>query len=120
MRVFHSTPTRNVESIRAEGFRDAEGTYMTTNIHRGVWLGNRPIDWNDAGFTEEDISVVVLEIPEATLAEWEWIEEEKPYREYLVPAKVVNEYPILEVCDLWSYLERTTVMSNPPCGRSTA
>jgi hypothetical protein len=26
-------------------------------------------------------------------ADYEWIEERKPYREWLVPAEIVNRYP---------------------------
>jgi hypothetical protein len=104
MKLYHSTPTPIVEAIEAEGFRDAEGNYLTTNLYRGVWLGDRPIDWNDAGFTEEDMSCLTVEIPEEVVAPFEWIEEHKGYREFLVPAEVVNRYPILEVRSLWDCL----------------
>lgn len=33
-----------------------------------------------------------LEIPENVLLEWEWVEEAKGYREFLIPAEVVNRY----------------------------
>ena len=33
-----------------------------------------------------------LEIPEEIVAPFEWIEEDKGYREFLVPAEIVNRY----------------------------
>ena len=33
-----------------------------------------------------------LEIPEEIVAPFEWIAEDKAYREFLVPAEIVNRY----------------------------
>ena len=33
---------------------------------------------------------VTLDIPESKLAEWEWVEDGKPYREWRIPAEVIN------------------------------
>jgi hypothetical protein len=95
VRLYHSTPAGNVPSIRQDGFRDARGNYLTTSIHQGVWLASRPMDWQDAGFDERDVmSVLEVEIPENLVVPFEWTEEGKPYREFLVPAELVNCYPI--------------------------
>ena len=34
--------------------------------------------------------VIALDVPEAELVEFEWVEEGKPYREFLVPAALLN------------------------------
>jgi hypothetical protein len=36
--------------------------------------------------------LVTIEIDESIVVEYEWIEEGKPYRQFLVPAAVVNEH----------------------------
>lgn len=36
MRVYHRTP--NAYTILAEGFRDGEGSYLTSQTVRGVWV----------------------------------------------------------------------------------
>jgi hypothetical protein len=62
---------------------------MATETFRGVWLSNVPLDSNE-GTKGEDL--LTIEIPDAVLAEYEWIEEGKPYREFLVPAELVNKF----------------------------
>jgi len=32
-----------------------------------------------------------LDLPEQTIADYEWIEDGKTYREWLVPARLINE-----------------------------
>lgn len=87
MRLYHRTDAAH--RILAEGFRDAEGPYLTDTTQRGVWLSNVPLDPNE-GTTEGPL--LTLDIPEDVLADYEWVEEGKPYREFLVPAGVVNRY----------------------------
>ena len=84
---------RNVDGILTEGFRDAEGTYLTATVHRGVWLADRSLDWNDAGFDASDLSIIEVEIPEEAVTPYEWVEEGRSHREFLVPAEIVNRYP---------------------------
>lgn len=48
--------------------------------------------------------LLAVEMPEETVLFYEWVEEGKPYREFLVPAEVVNRYSPFEVaanpCDI--------------------
>jgi hypothetical protein len=87
MRLFHRT--YYADTIIRDGFRDGEGFYLTTHRYRGVWLSNRPLDENEGA--EGDI-VLQVKIPEDVVSEYEWIEEGKPYREFLVPAEIINRY----------------------------
>jgi hypothetical protein len=50
----------------------------------------RPLDVNE-GAEGEDL--LVVEMPENVVEEYEWVEEGKTYREFLIPAKIVNRYP---------------------------
>src|SRR5579872_3052241 len=43
MKVYHVTHTKNARAIRARGFRDTTGTYMTARMHTGVWVADRPL-----------------------------------------------------------------------------
>lgn len=94
MKLFHRTPF--AESILKNGFRDGEGTYMTGVMHCGVWLSDRPLDFGQ-GAKGEDL--FLLDIPEDEMSPFEWIEDGKPYREFLVPAEIVNRYGPPELID---------------------
>jgi len=87
-RLYHRTSRINAEAIIANGFRDGEGRYLTDSRHRGVWLSDRPLDANE-GALGDTIIAVDFDDP-GTIAEFEWIEDERPYREWLVPADRIN------------------------------
>jgi hypothetical protein len=87
MIVYHRTPY--AEAILRDGFRDATGTYLTSDTHTGVWFSDVPLDENEGA---DGDTVLALDIPDDMLAEYEWIEEEKAYREFLCPATLVNRF----------------------------
>ena len=90
MKLFHTTDA--ADAILSEGFRDGEGLYMTRELFRGVWLADRPLDENEGA---KGGDVLMLDIPEAAVAEYEWKQEISfGYREFLVPAEIVNRYPV--------------------------
>lgn len=80
-------------AIAADGWRDATGTYMTANEYSGVWISDSPLDLSEGA---SGAWLITIEMPPdvATLIdqEHEWIEEGKGYREWLVPAKLLNEF----------------------------
>jgi len=89
VRLFHITSNANAEAILKEGFRDATGYYLTDQQHTGVWVSGEPFDGqylNDAN------TLFAIEIPEDTISEFEWIEEAKTIREWLIPAALLNSY----------------------------
>jgi hypothetical protein len=87
--LFHRTTGPNARAILRSGFRDGAGHYMTTGRHSGVWLSDRPLDANEGAIGE-----VLLEIETALsdseLDFFEWKEEGKGYREFMVPAEPLN------------------------------
>jgi hypothetical protein len=85
--LYHNTTRENAESILREGFRDHTDEYMTTQLHTGVWLSDTPLDENEGPCSE---ALLVLQLDEVTVAHFEWIEDGKGYREFLVPAAIVN------------------------------
>lgn len=94
MRLYHSTTETNASCIMHEGFRDCTGYYMTEEPHTGVWLSDMPLDENEGAASGALLSV---ELDETVVTPFEWVEEGKPYREFLVPAKIVNGSPVSRV-----------------------
>lgn len=96
MRLFHRTPCG--QKIINEGFRDNEATYMTSVMHKGVWLSDIPLSVFEGA---KGTDLLTLEIPEEVLVEYEWVQEEPgpTYREFLIPAEVVNSYGPPTLCD---------------------
>jgi len=87
MKLFH--PTRHAAEILRDGFGETTGTYLTPTDYSGVWLFDRPLD-DHIGDDDPDV-ILELEIPEDVVAPFEWLVG-MPYREFLMPARIVNEY----------------------------
>jgi hypothetical protein len=86
--LYHRSTQEAAEQILTSGFRDGEGAYMITNWYRGVWLCDRPLDANEGA--KEDTLLRVVACSQKYIARWEWVAEGKPYRERLVPSRIVN------------------------------
>jgi hypothetical protein len=89
MKLYHRTARANAESILREGFRDHTDYYMTRNLYTGVWFSSTPLDVNE-GILGDTVLCLSLDLNEADLAQYEWVEEGKGYREWLMPAALVN------------------------------
>lgn len=84
---FHTTDA--AERILGEGFRDGSGTYlMTTIVLTGVFIADMPVNVNEGAIGDQVLEVV---LPDDTdLDDFELVEEGKPYREWCVPAELIN------------------------------
>ncbi len=85
MFLYHRTNA--ADEILRDGFRDGEGDYMTDVVLRGVWLSDVALDIQEGANGNQ---VLGVELPDALAIEHEVVEEEKPFREFLVPADVLN------------------------------
>lgn len=87
MRYFHTTTLPAAAAIERDGFRD--GRQWIGGIELiGVWISDRPLDGNEG--TKGD-QLLVVDLPDdLDLSPHEVIEEGKPYREWIVPAPLVN------------------------------
>ena len=72
-----------------DGFNEGVGHYLTDELHEGVWLSDRPLDSNE-GADGDTLLVIDVEIADAELSDFEWVEEGKRYREWLIPAEIIN------------------------------
>ncbi len=88
MILYHRTTDDAAEQILREGFRDATGFYGTDQQFSGVWLSNVPLDGNEGAKGDTLLQVY---LSEQVIADYEWIEDGKPYREWLVPAQLANQ-----------------------------
>jgi hypothetical protein len=87
MILYHRTSA--ADAILRDGFKDTTGYYLTSTEYNGVWFSDVPLDGNEGA---DGDMLLAVEIPEEVIAEYEWIEEGKPYREWLIPADLVNSY----------------------------
>lgn len=87
MKVWHRTSS--ADAILEHGFRDAEGSYGTGADHEGVWVANVALGPNEGAIGDTHL---VLDVPDSRLIEFEWVEDGKPHREFLVRADLPNDY----------------------------
>lgn len=55
-----------------------------------MWLSDVPLDANEGAFGDALLAVRFAAGDLAELTNYEWLEDGKPYREWLVPAALVN------------------------------
>ena len=91
------------EGIISNGFKDAEVIHDDRELLIGVWLADRCL----AG--EDDVgprlgalpdAAVTIELPTEAVEAYERRDSAKPYREFCVPASLLNEHGIADVQDL--------------------
>lgn len=91
MKVYHCTSVTAAAAIERDGFQDRTGHYLTEAEHSGVWVSDGPLSENEG---VDDPSVVFeIDLDELAVQDFEWIEEGKPYREWLIPAAMLNPAP---------------------------
>jgi hypothetical protein len=73
------------DAIMSGGFRDGVGFYGTPRRWSGVWVSDRPLDCNE-GTRGDALLRIKLSTRPYELDQFEWVEEGKTYREWLVPA----------------------------------
>ena len=92
MRLFHIANNTNAETILKDGFRDVMGYHHAGQEWTGVWVSSEPLDWSQRQYLNEANTLFAIEIPEDVISEFEWAEEGKLIREWLIPAELLNSY----------------------------
>ena len=98
MILYRRVDRAEAEAIFERGFEDRAGEYMTGTIHRGVFVSDVPLDCNEGAWGDVLVEIAV-DMPESALGEWEWEEEGKPYREWQIPAKILNAHARVRVIE---------------------
>jgi hypothetical protein len=89
LKLFHRTTAEKAAAILTGGFKDATGHYITDEERTGVWFSSVPLDENE-GARGDTLLEVIVDLSADDLADYEWVEEGKPYREWLIPAALIN------------------------------
>src|SRR5262245_27120271 len=97
--LYHRTRSESAEVILREGFKAGIGAYITVNERTGVWLSNVPLHIVDLSPSGPTLLRVTLSLTEADIEQFEWVEDGKLYREWLIPAEVINTNSIIEMLD---------------------
>jgi hypothetical protein len=95
---YHRTTAEEARSIVESGFRNSTGYFLNNRIWTGVWLSSIPVD-SEHGFEGDALLMVKLEIEEHEMARWEWAAEGLTYREWLIPANLINQCATFELVD---------------------
>lgn len=90
MILYHATTAEGAQQIDAHGFSDTAGYYRPEVDRAGVWVSDRPHAVEGASAPPVFVTV---EAPEPSIAEYEWSQPNQSFREWLVPAKVLNAFP---------------------------
>ena len=97
MLVFHVTTRENAEQIRLNGFIDPQEININGHecvpIEEGVYFADQPLQ--DGSLDSEANFYFQIDIPDEILDEFEAADEASEvvsYREWVIPADVVNKY----------------------------
>jgi hypothetical protein len=92
MKVYYITTADEAANVQMHGFRDGTGRPTSVSEHRGVWVSDRLLVLL-AGIELDDMACFEIRVPREWLFRYEWREQGKGYREFLVPAMELNEFP---------------------------
>ena len=95
---FHRTTPEDARSVIESGFKNGSGYFLSNRIWTGVWLSSVPIG-SDHGAEGDALLMVELEIDDGELARWEWVAEGRTYREWLIPANILNKCATVELVE---------------------
>jgi len=90
MKLYHRT--NKSQSILKGGFKGTSRSYPTSEGSielTGNFFSDRPVDVNE-GAKGNDL--LMIEIPEDVIAEFELVDEDGTYREFLIPENISNGY----------------------------
>ena len=100
MNLYHRTFA--AAAIIRDGFPLGEGP---PNAHRGVWVYDEPLDEQEGALG--NVVLVISGVPEAAVADFELrhADRSRSFREFLVPAGVLNRFPIVGIYpDTWVWI----------------
>jgi hypothetical protein len=89
VRLYHRTTRANAALIRRDGFLDRDDRYTSDFDDRGVWFSDQARQAMDVG-SGGSVMSIDLALSQQELAVFEWTQDEAPYREWLIPAPLVN------------------------------
>jgi hypothetical protein len=98
---YHRTTDASATAILSSGFVDGEGSYMLVGLEkplRGVWLSNT-VPESHEGASGDAVLSVELDLPADVLRFYEVVEQGRVFREWLMPAELVNRGRVRRLSD---------------------
>jgi hypothetical protein len=89
--LYHTTTLAQASQILKTGFVDGAGPYPTESGEKGVWLADRPLYPSDGVYGD---TTLAIEVPMEVVADYELLAEKKEYRQYLIPARILEGFPV--------------------------
>jgi len=91
MKLYHVTDIAGADTVVRDGFRDEEGSFGIASIWLlGVFVSDEPLTVYETPDADHLIEVV---LPDGTTLEHELPEDGKGYREWCLPAQLLNQWP---------------------------
>jgi hypothetical protein len=87
--LYHVTGMDAALAITQTGFRDGTVFFGGMSL-TGIWVSSFPLSEME-GAKGDVVLEIALALPETEIANFEVIEEDKPYREWCIPAQTLNE-----------------------------
>jgi hypothetical protein len=106
MDLYHRTYA--AEAIIRNGFHDGAVSERHPDVIPGVFVSDQPLDERDGALG--NVVLVVSGVPEAAIAQFEWLcpDGMRSFREFVVPAEVLNRFPIVGIYpDTWLWFSGT-------------
>ena len=103
MKLYHRTYA--AEAILRDGFHDSKADFLTLEVNPGVWVTDRPLDEQNGALG--NVVLTVSGVPEAEIAQFEWVRSRHPppYRQFVIPADILNRFPIVGIHpDTWLWI----------------
>jgi hypothetical protein len=102
MYFYHVTRDKNVPTIMARGFRDFArvlGCHENGKplVVKGVWFSDKPTFEGGYGDPPRGWTILRIKVPVKLAKKYEVINEGCPYREWCIPAKLINQYEVVPV-----------------------
>jgi len=103
LKLYHRTYA--AEAILRDGFHDNRADFLTLDVSPGVWVTDRPLDEQDGALG--NVVLVIAGVSEPEIAEFEWRRSRHPppFRQFVVPAEILNRFPIVGIYpDTWLWI----------------
>jgi hypothetical protein len=100
---YHRTTAEKARQILKNGFKDITSDDSRNPQSRGIWLSDKPLGDNE-GAEGDTLIKVTLDLPEEELEAYKWVEEGQTFREWFVPAELINPHMKVEIVNLDQHL----------------
>ncbi len=94
IKVFHMTKEAAVASILENGFRETD-----RGLYSGNFVSAYPLSLLEGAKGGKCLEIIIESTPEQMFYQWEIIQDGKPYREWCIPAAVLNISPMRLLTD---------------------